>query len=104
MTNKINSLGQDQNNDLVEESKAANGEGGEQSDFLISTGSGDDLQEGRKYKVVASALDFQRIVQEYITLARSFHNLAADVGIKLMELIQVFNSLVCEEILGGAAF
>lgn len=53
---------------------------------------------------MASALDFQRIVQEYITLARSFQNLAADVGIKLMELIQIFNSLVCEEILGGAAF
>ena len=54
--------------------------------------------------MVASALDFQRIVQEYITLARSFQNLASDVGIKLMDFIKLFNSLVCDEILGGAAF
>ena len=54
--------------------------------------------------MVASALDFQRIVQEYITLARSFNSLAADASLKLLELIQMYNSLVCEEILGGAAF
>lgn len=58
MTNKINSLDNDhQNND--EETKATEGEaGGELSDYLVSTGSGDDSHQGRRYKVVTSALDF----------------------------------------------
>ena len=37
-------------------------------------------------------------------MARSFEGLAADASLRLVELIQVFNSLVCDEILGGAAF
>ena len=39
-----------------------------------------------------------------MTLARSFEGLAAETSLRLVELIQVFNSLVCDEILGGAAF
>ena len=39
-----------------------------------------------------------------MTLARSFEGLAAEASLRLIELIQVFNSLVCDEILGGAAF
>jgi len=97
LTNSINSLGH-------EETKVATTDSTELSDYLISTGSGDESQAGRKYKVVASALDFQRIVQEYMTLARSFENLASEASIRLFELISVFNSLVCDEILGGAAF
>ena len=97
LTNSINSLGH-------EETKVATIDSTELSDYLISTGSGDESQAGRKYKVVASALDFQRIVQEYMTLARSFENLASEASIRLFELISVFNSLVCDEILGGAAF
>ena len=49
-------------------------------------------------------MDFQRILFEYVTLARQFESLAADVSLKLVETIQAFNSLVCDEILGGAAF
>jgi len=37
-------------------------------------------------------------------LARQFEGLAADAGHKAIEIIQVFNSLVADEILGGAAF
>ena len=101
LTNSINNFG-DQNDPSEEQKTTA--EAGELSDFLVSTGSGDESQAGRKYKIVGSALDFQRIVQEYITLSRSFENLASDAALKLLELIQVYNSLVCDEILGGAAF
>lgn len=85
LTNSINNFG-DQN-DPSEEQKTTTGEASELSDFLISTGSGDESQAGRKYKIVGSALDFQRIVQEYITLSRSFENLASDAALKLLELI-----------------
>lgn len=49
-------------------------------------------------------MDFQRILYEYITLARQFEGLASEAGIKAVELIQVLNSLVADEILGGSAF
>ena len=117
LTNSINSLAPTTTakpSSADEEEKQANGDSardaqavasaGETSDFIISTNSGDDSQSDRKYKVVSSALDFQRIVYEYITLARSFDSLAADCAFKLIELIKKFNSLVCNEILGGEAF
>ena len=84
LTNSINNFG-DQNDPSEEQKTTA--ETGELSDFLVSTGSGDESQAGRKYKIVGSALDFQRIVQEYITLSRSFENLASDAALKLLELI-----------------
>ena len=49
-------------------------------------------------------MDFTRILFEYITLARQFEGLAPEAGLKVVELIQIFNSLVADEILGGAAF
>ena len=64
---------------------------GEPSDYLVSTGAGDETQGGRQYKVVNSALQFQRIVQEYITLSKAFENLAGDSSLKLMELIKTYN-------------
>ena len=51
LTNSINSLGH-------EETKVTSTDSLEISDYLVSTGSGDESQAGRKYKVVASALDF----------------------------------------------
>jgi len=43
-------------------------------------------------------------MHEYITLARQFDGLASDASLKLIDLIQSFNSHVCDEILGGQAF
>ena len=57
LTNRINSLGQENSQD--EEVKASGADEGSTSDYIISTGSGDEgVNDGRKYKVVASALDF----------------------------------------------
>jgi len=69
-----------------EESKASGCEA-VLSEFLVSTNSGDESGSGRNYKVVKSCLEFQRILFEYMTLARQFENLAADASLKLMEQI-----------------
>ena len=43
----------------TEESKATtSAESADPSDYLVATGAGDETQTGRRYKVVASALDF----------------------------------------------
>lgn len=89
-----------------EELKAQDGEPTEPapSDFLVSTGSSDDSAADRKYKVVGSLLDFQKVICEFLTLAKEFESLASEAGLKLLELIQQYNHLVCKDILGGEAY
>lgn len=88
LTNRINSLDQRASlNAEPEESKQSEAEAAP-SDYLVSTNSGDESSgAGRKYKIVKSCTDFQRILFEYITLARQFEGLAPDAGLKVIELI-----------------
>ena len=57
----------------------------------------------RQYKVVSTLLDFQVIIHQYITLARSFGPLASDVSGRVKEIMTIFNEMVCQDILGAAA-
>ena len=57
----------------------------------------------RQYKVVQTLLEFQKIIYEYITLARNFGNLAPEASSKLKDVIGLFNELVAADILGAAA-
>ena len=50
-----------------------------------------------------SLLEFQKIIYEYITLARNFGNLAPEASNKLTEITAIFNEVVCDDILGTQA-
>ena len=57
----------------------------------------------RQYKVVSTLLEFQAIIHQYITLARSFGPLAVEVSARLKEIMLTFNMVVCDDILGAEA-
>ena len=77
-------------------------ETGEDIDYIVSCS---ETSQGvkRQYKVVQSLLEFQKIIYEYITLARSFASLAPEASAKLAEVSSLFNELVCDDILGTNA-
>jgi len=82
----------------IEEQK----ETGDEIDYIVSCS---ETSQGvkRQYKVVRSLLEFQKIVYEYITLARNFASLAPEASAKLAEVSSLFNELVCDDILGTNA-
>ena len=72
-----------------EESK----EQSELADSIVLQGIGTQMK--RQYKVVSTLLDFQVIIHQYITLARSFGPLASDVSGRIKEIMTIFNEMVC---------
>nr|KAJ3421355.1 hypothetical protein HK105_003773 [Polyrhizophydium stewartii] len=61
------------------------------------------IVDGSKYYVVGSALLFLKTLTDYMTCAESLSVLTTDVLNRILELLKLFNSRVCQVILGAGA-
>ena len=59
--------------------------------------------DGGKYYVVGSVLMFLKTLTDYVTCAEKLPSLVPEILNRIIELLKVFNSRVCQVILGGAA-
>ena len=86
---------------MLENEQEESKEQTEQADAIVLQGLGSSVK--RQYKIVGSLLEFQVIIHQYVTLARSFGPLASEISSRLKEILLHFNEMVCQDILGAEA-
>lgn len=57
----------------------------------------------RKYKVVGSCLEFQRIIYKLVSVVREAPHLAGDISAIICEIVKEYNLITCNQILGKGA-